>query len=341
DVSSMNIKFPPAPRSGTVVVNARKVTKRYGSNTVLDDLDLIIERGEKIAFVGRNGEGKTTLSRIIAGDLEYLGECRIGYNVSIGYYAQNQDELLDGSITVLDTIDRVAVGDIRAKIRDMLGAFLFSGEDVDKKVRVLSGGERSRLALARLLLNPCNLLVLDEPTNHLDIRSKEILKQALKYYDGTLIVVSHDREFLNGLTDKIYEFRGGSLYEYRGGIYDFLEKRKVDSLDALNTKAKRRATGEKKDEEPTKKSDYALRKRLDRKMRQVENKISSTEKRIEEYESKIEEMEKVMAGNREAQDIDFYRTYEQLKQNVDLAIREWEKFQNILEKLKAERNSVL
>ncbi len=236
DTSSINLRFPPSPRSGTNVVEAEGLSKSYGSLQVLRNIDFKIHRGEKVAFVGRNGEGKTTFSRIIIGELDFDGSIKIGHNVHIGYFAQNQDELLDENRSVFETIDYVAKGDIRSKIRDMLGAFLFRGDDVDKKVKVLSGGERSRLALVRLLLEPHNLLVLDEPTNHLDMRSKDILKQALINYDGTLILVSHDRDFLDGIAGKIYEFRHNRIREHIGGIYDFLRKKKIDNLKELERK---------------------------------------------------------------------------------------------------------
>ena len=222
----MNLRFPPAKRSGTIVVEANGLGKSFGDHKVLEGVDLVIERGEKVAFVGRNGEGKTTLSRILIGELDHTGVLKLGHNVELGYFAQNQDEIMDGDLTVLETVDRVAVGDIRGRIRDILGAFLFSGEDVEKKVKVLSGGERSRLAMARMLLQPFNLLILDEPTNHLDMRSKDILKNALLAFDGTLIVVSHDREFLDGLVDKVFEFRHQKVNEHLGGIYDFLAAQK-------------------------------------------------------------------------------------------------------------------
>ena len=236
DKSAINLRFPPAPRSGTVVVEAEDLSKNYGSLIVLNKIDIKISRGEKVAFVGRNGEGKTTFSKIIIGELDYSGNLKIGHNVKIGYFAQNQDELLDENKTVLQTIDDVAKGDIRSKIRDMLGAFLFRGDDVEKKVKVLSGGERSRLALVRLLLEPSNLLVLDEPTNHLDMRSKDILKQALIKFDGTLIVVSHDRDFLDGIVGKVYEFRHNRIKENIGGIYDFLRKKKIENLKDIEKK---------------------------------------------------------------------------------------------------------
>ena len=236
DLSAINIRFSPAPRSGTVVVEADEASKRYGDHLVLDKISLKIERGEKVAFVGRNGEGKTTLSRMILGQIDFEGIIKRGHKVSIGYFAQNQDELLNDEMTVLETVDRIATGDIRTRLRDILGAFLFHGEDVDKKVKVLSGGERSRLATVQLLLEPYNLLLLDEPTNHLDIRSKEILKKALKKFDGTLIVVSHDRDFLDGLVDKVYEFRDKKIKTHLGGIAEFLRSRKIESLKELEKK---------------------------------------------------------------------------------------------------------
>ncbi|MCU0460292.1 MAG: ATP-binding cassette domain-containing protein, partial [Bacteroidales bacterium] len=237
DTSAMNIRFSPAPRSGTVVVEADEASKRYGSHLVLDRISMKIERGEKVAFVGRNGEGKTTLARMILGQVDYEGIVRRGHNVGIGYFAQNQDELLNDELTVFETVDRIAVGDIRTRLRDILGAFLFHGEDIDKKVKVLSGGERSRLAIVQLLLEPYNLLLLDEPTNHLDIRSKEILKQALIKFDGTLIVVSHDRDFLDGLVNKVYEFRHRKIKTHLGGIAEFLRSRKIESLRELEKKS--------------------------------------------------------------------------------------------------------
>jgi ATP-binding cassette subfamily F protein 3 len=236
DTSAMNIRFSPAPRSGTVVVEADEASKRYGSHLVLDRISLKIERGEKVAFVGRNGEGKTTLARMILGQVDHDGMVKRGHNVAIGYFAQNQDELLNDELTVFETVDRIAVGDIRTRLRDILGAFLFHGEDIDKKVKVLSGGERSRLAIVQLLLEPYNLLLLDEPTNHLDIRSKEILKQALIRFDGTLIVVSHDRDFLDGLVNKVYEFRNRKIKTHLGGIAEFLRVRKIESLRELEKK---------------------------------------------------------------------------------------------------------
>ena len=234
DLATLNIKFPPAPRSGQIVAEIREAGMSFGAKHVFSGADFTIEKGDKIALVGRNGEGKTTLARMLIGHLTPTeGSIRLGANVNIGYYAQNQDDLMDGEFTVYDTLDRVAVGDIRTRLRDILGAFLFRGEDIDKKVKVLSGGERARLAMARMMLEPRNLLVLDEPTNHMEMRSKDILKEAILKYDGTVVVVSHDREFLDGMVDKVYEFRGGGVREYLGGIYYFLEKRKLESLQEI------------------------------------------------------------------------------------------------------------
>ncbi len=247
DDQVMNLKFPPSVRSGTIVVEASGLGKKFGPHTVLEDVDLIIERGEKVAFVGRNGEGKTTLSRILVGELDHTGKCRLGHNVELGYFAQNQDEIMNGEMTVLETADHAAVGEIRTKIRDILGAFLFQGEEAEKKVKVLSGGERSRLAMAVMLLQPFNLLILDEPTNHLDMRSKDILKNALQAFDGTLIVVSHDREFLDGLVEKVFEFRNHRVREHLGGIYDFLKKRQLSSLREIERREPTHSgSGEKK-----------------------------------------------------------------------------------------------
>ena len=241
DLSRLNIKFPPAPRSGQIVVEAKDAGKSFGEKHVFSGATFTIERGQKIALVGRNGEGKTTFARMAIGQLEPTeGSVRIGHNVRIGYYAQNQDDLMNGDFTVFDTLDRVAVGDIRTRLRDILGAFLFRGEDIDKKVRVLSGGERARLAMARLMLEPYNLLVLDEPTNHMDMRSKDILKDAVRKYDGTVIVISHDREFLDGLVERVYEFRDGRVKEHLGGIYDFLRDRQIESMRGNRTESSRR-----------------------------------------------------------------------------------------------------
>lgn len=334
DIASMNIKFPPAPRSGKVVVECRKLGKKYDEHTVLKNLDLTVTRGERVAFVGKNGEGKTTLSKIIVGELDCTGQYKPGYNVSIGYFAQNQDELLNEKLTVFETIDHVAVGDIRTKIRDILGAFLFSGEDIDKKVKVLSGGERSRLALAKLLLQPFNLLVLDEPTNHLDMHSKDILKSALLGYDGTLIVVSHDREFLDGLVDKVYEFKNQGIKEHIGGIYDFLRKKKMESLKELEKLSQTLADQTKTLKRQDNREDYLKRKEFDKKVRKVKNQVLKAENRIHELEQKIEEMNKLMAQPEKIEDNkQFTITYKDIETQLKDEMQRWELLNIQLEEL--------
>ncbi|MBI4646889.1 MAG: ABC-F family ATP-binding cassette domain-containing protein [Bacteroidia bacterium] len=325
DTSVIHFRFPPAPRSGSIVLEAKSVSKNYGNNNVLNNIDLIIERGEKIAFVGRNGEGKTTLSRIIVGELDYKGEIKYGHNIETGYYAQNQDELLDGDKTIFQTLDYIAAGEVRTQLRNILGAFLFHGEDIDKKVKVLSGGERSRLALAQLLLRPYNLLVLDEPTNHLDMQSKEILKQALLKYDGTLIVVSHDRHFLDGLVTKVYEFRNKRIKENVGGIYDFSRKNKVSSLQELEYREKKLVakTGSKAEMQYTEKKEH------ERKIRQVINRIKNAEIRINELEKEIEYMDTMFANPlniaEKLADNSLYLKYEQLKTELGEELNKWER----------------
>jgi ATP-binding cassette subfamily F protein 3 len=303
DKSALNIKFPPAPHSGVITVRGKHVSKAFGDHTVLNDVDFEIERGEKVAFVGRNGEGKTTMARMIMRELEYKGEIVLGHAVKIGYFAQNQADLLNPEDTVFDTVDRVAVGDIRTKIRDILGAFMFSGEDIDKKVGVLSGGERTRLAMIRLLLEPVNLLILDEPTNHLDIRSKEILKQAIKDFNGTVIVVSHDREFLDGLVNKMYEFRGGKMKLHIGGIYDFLRERKMESLKELeamrrqDSKPAKTAPApppkveEKPAKAPVQTLSYEQKKELDRKINKLSKAVKEAEDNIAKTEAELKSVE--------------------------------------------------
>ncbi|HAX17172.1 MAG TPA: glycosyl transferase family 2, partial [Actinobacteria bacterium] len=274
DTSSLRIRFPSAPRSGNIVIDAAGISKSYGENIVLENIDFTIRRTEKIAFVGKNGEGKTTLSRIIVGDIDFKGNLKIGHNVRIGYFAQNQDELMDENLTVFETINRVATGEIRTKLRSLLGAFLFKNDDIDKKVKVLSGGERSRLALIKLLLEPYNLLVLDEPTNHLDMRSKDILKQALQNYNGTLIIVSHDRQFLDGLAEKIYEFHNHKITSYSGGIFDFLRKKKIDSLSELEIKRKA-SNGKISSQQTVGKENYIEKKEFNKSLRKITNSIIS------------------------------------------------------------------
>jgi ATP-binding cassette subfamily F protein 3 len=329
DNAALHFRFPPAPRSGTIVVETERLSKSYGENNILYEIDLIIERGEKVAFIGRNGEGKTTLSRIITGDLDYDGNLKIGHNVKIGYYAQNQDELLDEQKTVFETLDDIAVGDIRIQVRNILGAFLFSGETIEKKVKVLSGGERSRLALAKLLLEPYNLLVLDEPTNHLDIRSKEILKQALKLYDGTLILVSHDRDFLDGLVNNLYEFKDKKIKQHSGNIYEFLKKKKVESFKEIEH---RKEVKEVKTEEKISdnKLNYLERKEAEKQRRKIVNKINAVEETIARLEAEIEEAEGKMSQGGDV-DTDFFHHYEQLKKDLEKEMHDWEDLQLELE----------
>lgn len=337
DNLTINIKFPEAPRSGDLVVKVNNVSKRYGNHLVFSSANLDIVRGEKVAFVGRNGEGKTTLSRVIINEIPFDGELKIGHNVSVGYFAQNQDELMDPNQTVLETIDRVAVGDIRTKIRDILGAFLFRGEDVDKKVGVLSGGERNRLAMVKLMLQPYNLLVLDEPTNHLDMRSKDILKNALQNFKGTVIIVSHDREFLNGLVSKVYEFRDTKVKEHLGGIYDFLEKRKLESLKELEIK-KRIEKEEKVDTaESNRKKQWLDKKEQDKAIRKVATQIEKTEHEISSIEKELAKMDLVLSNPHENQDSineAFFKKYEELKDSLSKSMYRWEQLSYELDLLK-------
>ena len=326
DLSRLNIKFPPAPRSGQIVADVKGVGKAFGEKRIFAGAEFTIERGQKIALVGRNGEGKTTFARMLIGELEATeGSIKLGANVNIGYYAQNQDDLMDGEFTVFDTLDRVAVGDVRTRLRDILGAFLFRGEDIEKKVKVLSGGERSRLAMARLMLEPYNLLVLDEPTNHMDMRSKDILKDALQKYDGTVVVVSHDREFLDGLVDRIYEFRDGGVREYLGDIWYFLEKRKVESLQDIERHDKGSATSVKGVEAPSagkmtyeqKKEQEKLLRKLRKAVESVEEELASVEREIADYDARF-----AVATEYNAED---YAKYNALKERYDHLMHEWEK----------------
>ncbi|MBE6203898.1 MAG: ABC-F family ATP-binding cassette domain-containing protein [Rikenellaceae bacterium] len=324
DLATLNIKFPPAPRSGQIVAEVKEVGKAFGEKRIFSDFTFTLERGQKIALVGRNGEGKTTMARMLIGELEQTeGEIKLGANVNIGYYAQNQDDLMDGEFTVFDTLDRVAVGDIRTRLRDILGAFLFRGEDIDKKVKVLSGGERSRLAMARLMLEPYNLLVLDEPTNHMDMRSKDILKRALQKYDGTVVVVSHDRDFLDGIVDRVYEFRDGGVKEYLGGIYYFLEKRKVESLQEIERKEAPAASAAPK-ETSTGKLSYEQRKEQEKLLRKLRKAVESIEAELAETEQKIAEYDEKFASATEYNEAD-YAAYNDLKAQYDRQMHEWEK----------------
>ncbi len=324
DLATLNIKFPPAPRSGQIVAEIKDVGKSFGEKHIFSGANFTIERGQKIALVGRNGEGKTTMARMIIGELEATrGEIRLGANVNIGYYAQNQDDLMDGEFTVFDTLDRVAVGDIRTRLRDILGAFLFRGEDIDKKVKVLSGGERSRLAMARLMLEPYNLLVLDEPTNHMDMRSKDILKRAIQKYDGTVIVVSHDRDFLDGMVEKIYEFRDGGVKEYLGGIYYFLEKRKVESLQDIERKDTPTNTPANKETSSGKLS-YEQKKEQEKLIRKLRKAVESVEAELADVETKIAAYDEKFATATTYNEAD-YAAYNELKARYDHLMHEWEK----------------
>ena len=325
DLATLNIKFPPAPRSGQIVAEIKEVGKAFGQKRIFSDATFTIERGQKIALVGRNGEGKTTMARMIIGELEASeGTIKIGANVNIGYYAQNQDDLMDGEFTVFDTLDRVAVGDIRTRLRDILGAFLFRGEDIDKKVKVLSGGERSRLAMARLMLEPYNLLVLDEPTNHMDMRSKDILKRAIQKYDGTVIVVSHDRDFLDGMVDRIYEFRDGGVKEYLGGIYYFLEKRKVESLQEIERRDAPAASATSAKDSSAGKLSYEQRKEQEKLLRKLRKAVESIEAQLAEIEGKIAQYDQKFATATEYNEAD-YAAYNDLKAEYDHQMHEWEK----------------
>ena len=342
DTSRLNLKFPPAPRSGDYPIIAEGVGKNYGSHVVFSNATFTIKRGEKGAFVGKNGEGKSTLVKCIMGEIPYTGTLKIGHNVKIGYFAQNQASLLDESITVFDTIDRVAVGDIRTKIRDILGAFMFGGEASDKKVKVLSGGEKTRLAMIRLLLEPVNLLILDEPTNHLDMRTKDVLKQAIRDFNGTVILVSHDREFLDGLVSKVYEFGGGQVREHLGGIYDFLESRKLDSLRELEQRATVSKTEKdgniSKDSASPAKSEYSKlsyeeQKEFARRLRKAEKVVADIESEIAGLEKRIAEVEEKLATPDGAADTSLYELHGQLKKQLDDVMWKWSEASEVLDKL--------
>lgn len=323
DLSHLNIKFPPAPRSGQIVAEIKEAGMSFGAKHVFSGADFTIEKGDRIALVGRNGEGKTTLARMLIGQLVPTeGSIRLGANVNIGYYAQNQDDLMDGEFTVYDTLDRVAVGDIRTRLRDILGAFLFRGEDIDKKVKVLSGGERARLAMARMMLEPRNLLVLDEPTNHMDMRSKDILKEAILKYDGTVVVVSHDREFLDGMVDKVYEFRDGGVKEYLGGIYYFLEKRKLADLQEIERADKPAAATPK--ESTSGKMSYEQKKEQEKLLRKLRKNVEQIETTLAEVELEIAAWDEKLAAATTYNEAD-YKSYNDLKARYDHLMHEWEK----------------
>ena len=347
DTSRLNLRFPPAPRSGDYPVIADNVGKAYGAHTVFSGATFTIKRGEKVAFVGKNGEGKSTLVKCIMGEIPFDGSLKIGHNVKIGYFAQNQAQLLDESLTVFDTIDRVAVGDIRTKIRDILGAFMFGGEASDKKVKVLSGGEKTRLAMIRLLLQPVNLLILDEPTNHLDMATKDILKQAIKDFDGTVIVVSHDREFLDGLVEKVYEFGGGKVRECLGGIYEFLEKKKLVSLQELERNrpqapaikeksaedipAKQHSAGAETEQKP--RLTYAEQRERDKMVRRAAKKVQEAEDNIARIEAEIADIvAKIAAGDI---DNEIFTLHNSRTRELETAMSLWELASQELDELKS------
>lgn len=334
DRSTLRLKFRPAQRSGNYPIICEEVGKTY-NHVVFKDATLTIHRGEKVAFVGKNGEGKTTLVKCIMGEIPYDGKLTIGHNVEIGYFAQNQAQLLDENLTVFETIDHAAVGDIRLKIRDILGAFMFGGEASDKKVKVLSGGERSRLAMIKLLLEQVNLLILDEPTNHLDMRSKDVLKEAIREFDGTVIIVSHDREFLDGLVTKVYEFGGGKVKEHLGGIYDFLQSKRIDSLDNLGQKSlSSQSTPSIPKNEPKMSSgatDYAARKEQAKQQRKLQKRVEECEKRVAQLESEIKELEEWMATPTGAANQALFEQYGKLKDTLTEAEAEWEEAMMALE----------
>ena len=334
DTSRLNLRFPPAPRSGDFPLIIEDVGKAYGDHQVFDHATFTLRRGEKVAFVGKNGQGKSTLVKCIMGEIPFTGSLRVGHNVKIGYFAQNQAQLLDGELTVFDTIDHVAVGDIRTKIRDILGAFMFGGEASDKKVKVLSGGEKTRLAMIKLLLEPVNLLILDEPTNHLDMKTKDILKQAIRDFDGTVIVVSHDREFLDGLVEKVYEFGGGKVTECLGGIYEFLEKKRMASLSELELRQKPEPQPEKSSAQPRKTPDtpassapaprltYAEQREREKTLKRAAKKVEEAEKEVEKREADIAAIEaKIAAGEL---DDDIYIRHAQAVKDLENAMSMWE-----------------
>lgn len=345
DNSQMRLKFPPCLRSGDYPVICDDVRKDYGEHTVFSNVTLTIKRGEKVAFVGKNGEGKSTLVKCIMNEIPFTGSLKIGHNVQIGYFAQNQAQLLDGNLSVYDTIDRVARGEIRLRINDILGAFMFGGEASEKKVSVLSGGERSRLAMIRLLLEPVNLLILDEPTNHLDMRSKDVLKEAIKSFDGTAIIVSHDREFLDGLVSKVYEFGGGKVTEHLGGIYDFLEKHNLESLDSLDrqpqngisdsgTKSSRTVPADQA-EKSSPKISYAEHKEQQKKIRKAEKAVKDSEQRIEKMENRLKELDELLCLPENASNMEYVTEYTETKKALDEEVERWEQLSEDMDKLSA------
>ena len=358
DNSAMHLKFPPCLRSGDYPLICDEVRKDYGAHTVFDHVTLTIKRGEKVAFVGKNGEGKSTLVKCIMGEIPFTGELKIGHNIQIGYFAQNQAQLLDENLTVFQTIDYVAKGEIRLRINDILGAFMFGGEESDKKVKVLSGGERSRLAMIRLLLEPVNLLILDEPTNHLDMPSKDVLKEAIKAFDGTAIIVSHDREFLDGLVTKVYEFGGGKVREHLGGIYDFLREKKISELSELGKSANPSQTGNSgnsgqtgssgqtsspgnssqvSQESLSKALSYAERKEQQKRINRAEKAIKESESRIEKMETRLKELDNLLMDPKNASDMELVTEYTTVKKTMDEEVEKWEMLCEELEELKTDK----
>ncbi len=331
DNSALKLKFPPCLRSGDYPVICGDVRKDYGAHMVFDKVTLTIKRGEKVAFVGKNGEGKSTLVKCIMNEIPFTGELKVGHNVQIGYFAQNQAQMLDESLTVFDTIDQVAKGDIRLKIRDILGAFMFGGEASDKRVKVLSGGERSRLAMIKLLLEPVNLLILDEPTNHLDLVSKDVLKEAIKAFDGTAIIVSHDREFLDGLVSKVYEFGEGKVREHIGGIYDFLQRRNIQSLSQLGQP--KPVAAKEQIQEREKKQSYAEHKEQQRRLSRLEKTVKNSEKNIEQYERHLKELDAILCQPENASNMNYVNEYVSSKQQLEEEVERWEKASEELEQL--------
>ena len=338
DNSAMHLKFPPCLRSGDYPVICEDVAKSYGDHTVFSNVNLTIKRGEKVAFVGKNGKGKSTLVKCIMGEIPFEGSLKIGHNIQIGYFAQNQAQLLDESLTVFQTIDYVAKGEIRLRINDILGAFMFGGEESDKKVKVLSGGERSRLAMIRLLLEPVNLLILDEPTNHLDMASKDVLKEAIRAFDGTAIVVSHDREFLDGLVTKVYEFGGGNVKEHLGGIYDFLQSKHISELSELQV-AKSSASIPSKTRNTSDTSDtsnaqnYAERKEQQKRVRKAEKAVEESERKISDMERRLKELDNLLMKPENASNMEFVTEYTSTKKALDEEVERWEKLSEELELL--------
>ena len=336
DNSAMHLKFPPCLRSGDYPVICDDLRKDYGSHTVFDHVTLTIKRGEKVAFVGKNGEGKSTLVKCIMGEIPYIGKLKIGHNVQIGYFAQNQAQLLDDSISIYDTIDQVATGDMRLKINDLLGAFMFGGEIAEKKVKFLSGGERSRLSMIKLLLEPVNLLILDEPTNHLDLPSKDVLKEAIKAFDGTAIIVSHDREFLDGLVDKVYEFGGGKVVEHLGGIYDYLRARNASTIqEAIDNKTdKVTQTSAPSENNADNKQSYLERKEWQKKLNKAEKAVKECENRIAKMEQRIKELDALLANPKNASNMELVTEYTTIKQNLDEENDQWFTLSESLSELK-------